>query len=401
MKRLWLAAVALLLAGSIGHGDEPLPARSWDELKAETLARAERGAYPVFHLDLKDVHEALDEIHSLSPEEWGAAWMKLGDRHFARARSRAAAEPDAARDEYLSAWRLYSLGGWPVALSPKKAESRAKAWQAFEAYGRMADPPIEFVRIPFEGKEIQITLQRPAGVARPPVVIGIAGSDLWRDYAAVTMRAFLPGGIAAITVDMPGTGDLPVAARPGAERIYSAIIDYIKSRPDLDGDRIVVRGESWGSYWAARVGYAEAARLKGVVFQSGPVHDYFQKSWQEKAFQTREFLFDYVPSRLHMLGVSSIDEAYAVMPTLSLESGNLIDRPTPPMLVIAGYRDTQVPFSDFELLLEHGSPKFAWVNPTGQTMGRSNTVKDQWIFENVVVPWVRQQFGMADGKKTD
>src|SRR5665213_2227126 len=103
MKRLWLAVVALLLAGSVGHGDEQLPARSWDELKAETLARAERGAYPVFHLDIKDVHEALDEIHSLSPEEWGAAWMRLGDRHFAQAQSLAAAEPNVARDEYLAA----------------------------------------------------------------------------------------------------------------------------------------------------------------------------------------------------------------------------------------------------------------------------------------------------------
>ncbi len=72
----------------------------------------------------------------------------------------------------------------------------------------------------------------------------------------------------------------------------------MQSRADLDGTRIVVRGESWGSYWAARVGFAEVKRLKGVVFQSGPVDGYFQRSWQEKAFQTREFLFDYVELRV-------------------------------------------------------------------------------------------------------
>jgi len=44
-------------------------------------------------------------------------------------------------------------------------------------------------------------------------------------------------------------------------------------------------------------------------------------------------------------------------------------------------------------LLEHGSPKHAWVNPAGQTMGRSPTVKDDDIFHEVVVPWVRHQFG--------
>jgi hypothetical protein len=44
-------------------------------------------------------------------------------------------------------------------------------------------------------------------------------------------------------------------------------------------------------------------------------------------------------------------------------------------------------------MLEHGSPKHAWVNPAGQTMGRSPTVKDDDIFHEVVVPWVRHQFG--------
>ncbi len=91
-----------------------------------------------------------------------------------------------------------------------------------------------------------------------------------------------------------------------------------QARTDLDGARIVVRGQSWGSYWAARTGYAEAARLAGVVFQSGPVHHYFQRAWQEEAFKTKEFLFDYVPSRLHMLGQHTVEDAFAFMPSLSL-----------------------------------------------------------------------------------
>jgi esterase FrsA len=395
VKRLFTIIAATFLL-STAQAQEVFPKRTWEELKAETLSRAERSAYPVFHIDPADARATLDNIHSLSPEEWGSEWMKAGDTHFARGQSLEANQPVAARDEYLYAWRLYGMGGWPVASSPSKAESRAKAWKAFEAYGKLESPKIEAISIPFEGRAIKITLQRPDGVEHPPVVIGIAGSDLWRDYAAITMRSFLPYGIAAITVDMPGTGDSPVASRPGAERVYSAVIDYVQSRGDLDGTRIIVRGESWGSYWAARVGFAEVKRLKGVVFQSGPVDGYFQRSWQEKAFQTREFLFDYVESRLHMLGVSSVEEAYQLMPTLSLKTQGLLDQPTPPMLVIGGVKDTQVPFSDTELLLQHGSPKYAWINPTGQTMGRSATVKDQWIFDHVVVPWVRDQFSATE-----
>ena len=90
------------------------------------------------------------------------------------------------------------------------------------------------------------------------------------------------------------------------------MIDYVAARSDLDGARIVLRGQSWGSYWAARTGYVEAERLAGVVFQSGPVHHYFQPAWQEEAFKTKEFLFDYVPSRLHMLGQHTVEDGVRV-----------------------------------------------------------------------------------------
>src|ERR1700761_5884338 len=177
----WLCTIILaIVVPSAAYAQTSFPTRSWDELKAETLARAERGAYPVFHIAPAEARAVLDDIHSLSPEEWGAAWMKAGDAHFGRAQSLEASQPAAAKDEYLAAWRLYGMGGWPVAISPKKAESRAKAWKAFEAYGALEIPKIESVSIPFEGKSIRITLQKPEGSGRPPVVIGIAGSDLWR-----------------------------------------------------------------------------------------------------------------------------------------------------------------------------------------------------------------------------
>ena len=369
--------------------------RTLPELKLETQARADRGAYPVFGIKSQDARDALAQINSLDPDEWGAAWSSIGDRYFNRAKAEEPTDTNAAAADYLAAWRLYSFGRWPLANSPKKKDSSRKAWAAFDAYGRLVNPRIEQLTIPFEGKEILALLEKPAGVAKPPVVISIAGTDLFRDYTAIVTRSFLPAGIASITLEMPGTGDSPLPAVPGAERIYSRLIDYVKTRADLDGDRIVMRGESWGSYWAARVAYAEPTRIRGTVFQSGPVDGYFQRSWQETAFKTKEFLFDYVPSRLHMLGVGSAEEAFQFMPTLSLKTEGLLDKPTAPMLVIGGYLDSQVPFADTELLLTHGSPKSAWINPTGQTMGRSVTVKDQWIFDTVIVPWVQQQFASA------
>jgi esterase FrsA len=373
----------------IDHGYQT---RTWEELKAETIARAERGAYPVFAIKPDDARAALAMIHDLDHDAWGGAWMAIGDRSMEQAQKAERNDPSAAAQHYLYAWRLYTLGRWPVMSAPNKRASYDKAQAAFAADCRQMTPAIEPLAIPFEGKAIKAWLQKPQGVARPPVTINIGGSDLWKDSVAIQARGFLPHGIAAIAVDKPGTADAPVPARPGSERIVSAIIDFLQTRDDLDGDRVILRGQSWGSYWSARAAYAEVARLKGAVFQSGPVHRYFQREWQEQAFKTKEFLFDYVPSRLHMLGVHTVEEAFALMPSLSLLDCGLIDQPTPPMLLITGARDTQVPFSDFVLMMEHGSPKDAWVNPLGQTMGRSLTVKDDDIFRDVVVPWVRARF---------
>jgi hypothetical protein len=53
-----------------------------------------------------------------------------------------------------------------------------------------------------------------------------------------------------------------------------------------------------------------------------------------------------------------------------------------------------VPLEDFLQLLRNGSPKHAWVNPEGQTMGRSLSVKDDEITASVIIPWVRQRLGL-------
>ena len=141
-----------------------------------------------------------------------------------------ASDASAAAQHYLYAWRLYTLGRWPVMSAPNKRASYDKAQAAFAAYGRLVTPAIEPLSIPFEGTTIKAWLQKPAGVARPPVTINIGGSDLWKDSVAIQTRGFLPHGIAAIAVDKPGTADAPVPARPGSERMISAIIDFLQTR---------------------------------------------------------------------------------------------------------------------------------------------------------------------------
>ena len=53
--------------------------------------------------------------------------------------------------------------------------------------------------------------------------------------------------------------------------------------------------------------------------------------------------------------------------------------------------DTQQPIADLYLLMKHGDPKDAWVNPAGGHMGRSPNWSSGDIFRRVVLPWIARK----------
>ena len=158
----------------------------------------------------------------------------------------------------------------------------------------------------------------------------------------------------------------------------------------------MVQGGSWSGYWAAKLAIVERDRLKAAVVQGGPIHNYFQPEWQQKALGTREYLFDLFPARASIYGVTSLEDFLAFGPKMSLKAQGLLDRPSAPMLLVNGDRDSQVPIADLDLMLHSGTPKDAWVNPSGGHMGRSAEWPDGKIFEKIVAPWIGRQLGLAE-----
>jgi pimeloyl-ACP methyl ester carboxylesterase len=85
-------------------------------------------------------------------------------------------------------------------------------------------------------------------------------------------------GLATFTIDMPGAGENPcLGQEPRAERTFSAAMDYLGTRKEIDGKRMAVMGGSFGGYWAAKMAYVEARRLRGAVNWGAGVHYTFQE----------------------------------------------------------------------------------------------------------------------------
>ncbi|MGA6985102.1 MAG: alpha/beta hydrolase [Terriglobales bacterium] len=367
--------------------------RTIDEIKTEAIHRAEVGQYPLIGLDPGDVREAFNSIHTRDKDEWAAAFMGVADRYMNEAKSLEKTDPKKANADYIRAWRLYSFGRWPIPASPGKQRSYEKAIEAFLAHARFWDPPLEIVRIPFEGKEIIGYLRLPKNANGPvPLVLAVNGLDSRKEDLAESFSAILPFGVGYLAVDGPGTGQNPIKVSENAERVLSRVLDYIATRPEIDKNRVAMHGVSWGAYWATKMAIVEHARLRGASAQSPPIDRFFQKDFlMNDLIGNREYLFDQVPALMAIFdNVHTVDEMAEVLPKMSLVKQGLLGKPMSPMLILAGVKDTQVPIDDIYLLLDKGDvPKTAWINPQGGHLGRQVGVwPDPRIFKEVIIPWL-------------
>ena len=388
------AALLVALAASAFAQSPPPPEQMLAELKATVQQQADRQAYPITGINRDDVRQVLSQLKSMDRDEWASAWIAMGDRHARNVKS----APDKAgrREHWRQAWLDYMFGAWPAQTTAGKLASYKKSTEAFVQYRKMLDYPFERVRIPFDGKEIIGYMQYPRGARRAPVVISIGGLDQYKEFAVESGSSFfLRAGIAMFSIDMPGTGESPVKMEVGAERVISRVIGFLAAHPRVDGKRIAVSGASAGGYWSALAAYLERDRIKAAVVRGAPIHAYFQPEWQRKSWGTSEYLFGLKEARMSVYGFKAgeEDKFLAAMQPFSLQTQGVLAKPSAPMLVINGEKDTQVPIEDLYLLLRTGSAKFAWVNPTGGHTGRSAEWPLERMTEEVVVPWLAAMLG--------
>jgi pimeloyl-ACP methyl ester carboxylesterase len=382
--------VSFLVALASWPSAGQVPERTIDEIKTESTARAQRGAYPLGGLDPKDVSEALAAVKTRDRDEWAQGFGAVAERYFAE--GLAAQDPARAAAAFRRAWRLFYFAQWPVPNSPGKQRAYQRALDAYGQYAKFLSPALETVRIPFEGQFIVGYLRFPKDAKGPvPMILAISGLDSRKETVAESYAQILDQGVGFFAVDGPGTGQAPVKVALKAERMFSTVLDYLAQHPLVDRSRIIVSGVSFGGYWAAKLAITEKSRLLGAVAQSPPVDVFFSERFlREGTMGNREYLFDLAPAFINVFeGASSVDDLARLMPAMSLKALGLLGKPTTPMLVVTGAKDTQVPIADIELLMRSGDvPKEAWINPSGGHLGREPAGwTDPVIFSKVIIPW--------------
>lgn len=318
--------------------------------------------------DPKDAEAIFRGLPNLDAQPWVDAWSRLAQPLEQRAAAlEAQGKNHEASEAHEKASFYYGIAKFPVINHPAKKAAYKKCIETYLKAARYFDPPLERVTIPFEGSQIIGYLRRPKGVSNPPIVIATGGVDVYKEERDTT--DLLDVGIAAFSTDMPGNGECPLWYTPDAGRFYSAIIDYLLTRDDVDATRLGMIGRSYGGYWGGKMAYVESKRIKAAVQWGGPTHYTFQEPWLQRLKEDKLYLWSLLDSMMYANHVNSFEELLQHAPTMSLKAEGWFDKPAAPILAINGAKDGWISIQDLYILLESGDPKAARVYPEGGHMG--------------------------------
>ncbi len=316
-------------------------------------------------------------------DEWCAAWS-----------ARAAIHEDLARKALADGFRLsagehftraalcYHFGKFMFVH--KYDEMRAAHMKVVECRNLalpLLAPPGERVEIPFNNNKLYGILRKPAGVARPPVVVMCVGLDSTKEELDVYENIFLARGMATLVFDGPGQGeaeyDIPI--RGDYEVPVAAVVDYIETRADLDKNKIGIMGVSLGGYYSARA-VAFEKRIKACLSFSGPY------SWVEIFDARNELSRDAFRVRSHS---KTLDEAREVAKTLTLRG--VAKNITCPIYIVGGELDNLTPPANAEqIAAEVSGPKVLDI-----VKGGNHVVNNRrYMYQTQAADWMAQQLGL-------
>ena len=137
------------------------------------------------------------------------------------------------------------------------------------------------------------------------------------------------------------------------------MLEYLKLRPDLDGDRMAVHLQSFAGYYAVKLALLDP-NVKAAVNVGGPIHLSFTLEHAETVHEGM------VKTIAHAMGEDldqSIEEMIAKIEPFSLERQGLLKTPErqAPLLSINGDQDPLVTIDDLYIISKSGIAQEEWV----------------------------------------
>jgi 2,6-dihydroxypseudooxynicotine hydrolase len=252
-----------------------------------------------------------------------------------------------------------------------------KAVSSLYAAHKHLDPTAERLEMPCDGVTMVANLRRPAGQARPPLVILLPGLDSTKEEFFNWENVFLQRGLATLSLDGPGQGETGYNShiRHDYEVAVAAVLDTLAGRPDINTSRVGLVGVSLGGYYAPRVAAFEP-RIKAVAPIGGPYN--FGDCWDQLPPITRETFVHHSRAK---------NEAEARERALRLNLEGVAGRISQPMLVVFGKLDRLIPWQQAERLAAEAPKAELVMYPDGNHVCNNIPYK----YRPLVGDWMNEQ----------
>ena len=340
-----------------GSWTETFPGNTvWSNACLITKGMAHYGAVALGEIDQACVRLAARQAE---PDAWREEWCALGARVEASGdRAEAAGDPMTAADYYLRAGMYWFTG---ERFEPPGERKRSIGRKALELKHRglaVRHPNIEFVEVPYEGVTLPALFMRsPSAAGRAPTVVIFNGMDNCKEMSVLFAGVeFARRGWHTLAIDGPGQGESlrlrGLYARHDYEVPGSAAFDYVAARPEVDRERVVVMGYSFGGYYAVRIASREH-RYRAGVAMSAPHWEL--AAWQRDIKRRQDADPKGTPqSAFHFRWIMGcLDDGEAAIRKAELFSpGAVAADVTMPFLVVHAANDTVAPVANAHKLFE-------------------------------------------------
>jgi dienelactone hydrolase len=177
-----------------------------------------------------------------------------------------------AREHYFAAAILLTPAVWAITDDDawlRKLYGRLNG--NYAAWMKYAPHKVQRFELPFGKAALPVYLHTPVGYGggRLPTVLATSGMDTRKELVVAQYgERFLERGFAVLSVDGPGRGEAPLLGAYVTENNWieagEVFMKFLLGRPEVDPDRVVCFGSSFGSYWMPQIA-ATQPRLKGCA----------------------------------------------------------------------------------------------------------------------------------------
>lgn len=261
-----------------------------------------------------------------------------------------------AREHYFHAALLYATAEWPIWEDGNAlVELDDRKNHCYGRYARLADHRVERVEIPFGDGFIPAWFHLPVGYAGGalPTVLACGGMDAPKELNVnLYGDKLLARGFAVLSFDGPGQGEAPIRGVRFTPTAWvdagHALLGWCRGRAEVDADRIVGFGLSFGSYWMSQVAATQPALrgcAVGLVCHEPGGHMIFEAA--SPSFKARY---------MWMSGLAHDEDAFDRMVT-EIDLRPMMSGMRVPWLVVAGDSDELSPIEhSYDLARDCASP---------------------------------------------